>query len=207
MKFARSLLVCLVTANALLAQQATPVNQTLAAPPQGYQQIIDYNGTNNVTYVGLAASDQTDRNVINYKLPAVSSATNANPVVFTVTAHGFDYQSGATVLPSVCITGGTGNWTAVNGCWVATPTSANAFSVPVDSTAFGAVTGTLVATTRSPRTTTLCWSIQKFVYSASNLLIWSGWAANPTGAGSTNQVAGTTGPQFAWASRTTYAFQ
>jgi hypothetical protein len=49
------------------------------------------------------------------------------------------------------------------------------FSVPVDSTAFGAVTGTLTYVTRAPRTTSPVWSVQKFVVDGSSNLIWSGW--------------------------------
>lgn len=72
----------------------------------------------------------------------ISAATNANPVVFTSNSHGLSTGDGIT------ISGGTGNWTAVNGSWTITVTGANTFSIPVDSTAFGAVTGTLVYPSR-----------------------------------------------------------
>jgi hypothetical protein len=100
-----------------------------------------------------------------------SAASNANPVSFTATAHGFDTNS----LPLVTISGGTGNWAAVNGTWTATITGANTFTIPVNSTTFGAVSGTLLVTTYAPLTNVAVWSVKKFVYDGSNNLIWSGW--------------------------------
>lgn len=71
--------------------------------------------------------------------PALSSATNANPVVLTfAAAHGV--ANGGKVL----ISGGTGSWAAVNGTWTATVSSATILSIPVNSSGFGAVTGVIV---------------------------------------------------------------
>lgn len=67
---------------------------------------------------------------------AIASATNATPVVFTRAAHGL--TTGALVY----ITGFTGNWTPANATFAVTVLSANTFSVVLDSTGFGAVTGT-----------------------------------------------------------------
>ncbi len=69
----------------------------------------------------------------------ITAATNANPVVFTKTAHGL------TTGTVITLFGGTGAWSAVNGSFVITSTGANTFSIPVDSTAFGALTGTITA--------------------------------------------------------------
>jgi hypothetical protein len=45
----------------------------------------------------------------------------------------------------VSIVGGTGAWAAVNGAFIVTVISATTFSIPVNSTAFGALAGTVVA--------------------------------------------------------------
>lgn len=79
---------------------------------------------------------------MNLSTITISAATNANPVVFTANAHGLSTGDGIT------ISGGTGNWAAVNGSWTITVTGANTFSIPVDSTTFGAITGTLVYPSR-----------------------------------------------------------
>ena len=69
---------------------------------------------------------------------SISAATNASPVVLTSTGHGLN--TGA----SVTISGATGSWTPINGTSTITKIDANSFSIPVDSTAFGALTGTVV---------------------------------------------------------------
>lgn len=72
---------------------------------------------------------------------AVTAATNANPVVITTgIAHYF------TSGQQVSITGGTGTWVAINGTFTITVISPTTFSIPVDSTAFGALAGTVIAT-------------------------------------------------------------
>lgn len=72
---------------------------------------------------------------------SIASATNANPVVFTTgTSH---------LLVSgqrITISGATGTWVLVNSSFVVTVLSATTFSIPVDSTGFGALTGTLIVT-------------------------------------------------------------
>lgn len=194
-----ALSVCL--ALTALAQQAPSVNQIAGSPPYGVQTIADYAGGSNLVYVGVALSDQARDNAV-----TVSAASNANPVSLTATAHGFNYQALATTTPVVCISGATLNWTSINGCFVATPTSANAFTIAVDSTTFGALTGTLVVTTRAPQTTKPVWSIFKNVYDAGGKWIWTGWAALPGGAGSANPTTGTTAYSFIWDNRASLGF-
>lgn len=168
---------------------------------QGYSLNPVYSGSD-LTYLCKARSAQPISTI------TVSAASNANPVSFTATAHGLDYQSGATITPLISIQGATGNWTPINGVFVATPTSANTFTIAVDSTAFGALTGTLTVTTRAPKTTSLIWSIWHGVYS-SGMLLWSGWASGPSVAGATTDKLGGGSPAmaFACASRTTYGYQ
>ena len=165
-----ALLVC-----ALMAQSDSPVATISGGNANvGYQNIYVYVGSN-LTYQCRAASRQAVQT-----LPTISAATNANPVVLTITGHKLDYQSLTTSTPVITISGGTGSWSGINGTFVFTPTGANTGTIPVDSTAFGALAGTFVVTTRAPRTTLPKWSISHFAYDASNNLIWSGWATDPT---------------------------
>lgn len=66
-----------------------------------------------------------------------SSISNAAAAVFTKAGHGL--TTGRTIE----ISGGTSAWVPINGTRVVTVIDANNFSVPVDSTAFGAVSGTV----------------------------------------------------------------
>lgn len=193
----------LLAASVFAQRNATPVNQVAGPPPYAIQCIYDYAGGTVLAYIGCASSVQTRPTTI-----TVSAATNASPVSFTATAHGFDFQgSTATTSPSVCISGATGGWVGINGCWVATITGANTLTIPVDSTAFGAFAGqTITFTTLAPLTSQAVWSVQKIVYDATNRPIWSGFASLPGGAGSTTQVSGSTAMQFIWANRTSLAY-
>jgi hypothetical protein len=157
----------------------------IACQAQSAVQTLLYYSGSNLQYQCTAKSTQPKTATI-----TVSAASNANPVSFTATAHNLFYTATSTVLPIVNITGGTGNWAAVNGNWVATPTSANAFTIPVDSTAFGALTGTLVVTTLSPRLTDAVWKVETFQYDGSNNLLFHGVAVAAAGAG----TAPVTGP-------------
>lgn len=70
---------------------------------------------------------------------SISSATNANPVVFTTATNHY-----LTTGQRITISGATGSWVPVNGSFLVTIASATTFSIPVDSTGFGALTGTLI---------------------------------------------------------------
>ncbi len=192
--------ITLLLASLAWAQDQS-VNISQAPPQLGYERILVYSGSN-LTYMCLARSDQRNARTV-----TVSAASNANPVSFTATAHGFDYQAGATATPVVKITGATLTWAPINGVWIATPTSANAFTIPVDSTTFGALTGTLVVSTLAPKTTDPVWAIQKLVYDGSNNLIWVGWGTKVPGAGNAPLVAGSSSSNLACASRSTYSYQ
>jgi hypothetical protein len=74
----------------------------------------------------------TGESVIGSGKQNVLGATNASPVVFHVPNHVYPAGSSATIR------GGAGNWAAVNGSHVVTVVDADHFSIPVDSTAFGA---------------------------------------------------------------------
>lgn len=69
-------------------------------------------------------------------IPLLTAATNASPVVFTSASHTLatgDY---------IDIRGGTSSWAGVNGYLHAvTKVDANSFSIPINSTGFGAFSG------------------------------------------------------------------
>lgn len=72
---------------------------------------------------------------------AITTATNANPAVLTAAGHGFAVGD----LIVLKIAGFAGNWTPLNGNTMSvTPIDANTFSAAVDSTAFGAMSGSPV---------------------------------------------------------------
>lgn len=100
-----------------------------------------------------------------------SAISNANPAVITVTGHGFDADSS----PTITLAGGTGSWTAVNGTFTATYVGANTFSIPVNSTAFGAVAGTITIAATASRTNEKVWLIKRTI-SVSDALKSVMWA-------------------------------
>lgn len=155
-------------------------------PPNiGVQRLLAYTGTN-LDYQCIARSVDSNRA---RSSTAIASATNANPVVFTVSGgHGFD----ATMRPKVVISGGTGSWTAVNLTATATVLSSTTFSIAVNSTAFGAVAGSLVFTTTAPRTNAAEWSVQRFFYDAAGNLTSVAWDNGSPTAYSSNCASSTT---------------
>jgi hypothetical protein len=152
-----------------LAQQTVKIDPTI---PAGYEQVITYSGSN-VVATCLAQSTLAKRT---QRVISISAATNANPVVFTSTGHGFPLSA----RPLVTISGGTGNWTAINGPFTATIVDANTFSILVNSTSLGALAGTITFTTTAPRITIAEWQVQVIAYSGSNP-IWTGWMGGDAG--------------------------
>lgn len=201
------LLAAFLIACAAFAQQAVRISP---APPDTSYSIINYYSSTNLTYICKAPGNINP--VLSSQVITTTAASNANPVSFTATAHGLgDYATygaaGAMPTPVVIISGATGNWTPINGVWLATVTSADAFTIPVNSTTFGALTGTLVVSTTSPRWNKAVWSIQKYVYDASNNLAGIYGAVNPGGAGSTTPVGASTAFAFTCSTRTSLAYQ
>lgn len=68
---------------------------------------------------------------------AVTAATNATAAVLTSTGHSLPVGTGVTLTFS----GFTGSWTSLNGGHAITVIDANTFSVAINSSAFGALTG------------------------------------------------------------------
>jgi hypothetical protein len=74
----------------------------------------------------------------------ITAATNGNPTVFTTaSAHGL--STGTYIAP---VWGGTGNWAALNqaNAYKITVVNATHFSVAIDSTSFGPLTGKMTVT-------------------------------------------------------------
>lgn len=162
-------LLFIVMASVACAQDAQNVTVTQEPPRVAYQTINGYSGTK-LVYSCTARSTVTTgpRSLLSV---SISAASNASPVSLTSTGHGFDTSS----LPKVTISGGTGNWTAINGTFTATVTGANTFTIPVDSTTFGALAGTITFTTTAPRTGVAEWSVLKLAYDGSGNLIGTYW--------------------------------
>jgi phage-related protein len=82
-----------------------------------------------------------------YSGTAISAATNATAAILTTTGLGAVGPVGTTF--SAVISGFTGNWAAANGAQtvtLVTEASPATFSIPVDSTDFGAMTGSPILT-------------------------------------------------------------
>lgn len=170
------IILLLLAALAVQAQNDVIISQK--NPSAGYQIIIGYSGSDQ-SYICKASSIQPVSPSI-----AIASATAANPIVFTVSGgHGF-YVS-AKNLPTVVISGGTGNWTAVNGTFTATIINSTTFSIATNGAAFGAVTGSLVFVTRAPRTTSPVWSVMSLGVDGSSNTDWIGWSAGTSAANQT----------------------
>ena len=126
------------------------IDNTTDSAFQGYGTIIRHNQFDNIrkaaifngaangiafveNTVSLTCGDSTTK--------AITAATNANPTVLTAASHGFSTNDKIRLN----ISGATGNWTPINGATVTiTVIDANRFSVPVDATSFGALTGSPV---------------------------------------------------------------
>lgn len=149
-------ILILFAALAVYGQPETRLSQKNA--DQGYQFKIWNDGTNPTT-VCKALSLQPTSNPI-----SIASATNAATVVFTVSGgHGLNTDA----RPLITISGGAGQWVVANATWTATPINSTTFSVPLDSTLIGALTGTVVFTTRAPLLTMPVWSVAKYTWSGS----------------------------------------
>ena len=95
-----------------------------------------------VAFNGITISSNVIGNRSGSNLTAsITAATNANPAVLT-TASSFGLPVGSTF--KVSLSGFTGTWTSLNANFTATLVSGTTFSVPVNSTTFGALTGSPV---------------------------------------------------------------
>jgi phage-related protein len=77
-----------------------------------------------------------------YQPQSINAVTNASPAVLTIPGIGATSTVGTQL--SGTLSGFTGSWAAANGAMTLTVVSANTVSIPVDSTSFGALSGTPV---------------------------------------------------------------
>jgi hypothetical protein len=187
----KKLIAALLSVFVLGAQEGSTVNITDGPKNQGYQKAMFYSGAN-LEYVCSARSNSRQTT------GSISAATNANPVELTSTSHQFYTYS----KPTITISGGTGAWAAINGRWTITVTGANTFTIGVDSTAFGALAGTIVFTTLAPRLDRGIWAIQKFTYDGSSNLTGAFWAGDPAAASGASSAE-----TKACSARTTLSYQ
>jgi hypothetical protein len=129
----------------------TPVIVSDGPPVEFYTKYVFVSGT--ATYVCNAKHYNTETSV------TFSAISNAASAVITATGHGFHLDSS----PTVTFAGGTGNWAALNGTRKITVIDDNSFSVAVNSSAFGAVAGTITIKTNAPRLTSGIWVVTKSV--------------------------------------------
>jgi hypothetical protein len=164
MKLYVSLLILVCLSAALFAQEGTRVVNTDGPPFDRYTKI--YSTVGNTLYVCWAKATAPVTSV------AFTSISAANPAVFASSGHGFDLNTN----PTVTISGGTGSWAAINGTRSVTVIDANSFSIAVDTTGFGAVTGTVVVTTGAPRLQNKIWQVRKIVSDVSGNPVADMWA-------------------------------
>jgi len=163
------LLTCCVTGFAQPSPSA--VNQA-DGPPSGpsIQTVFVYSGSNVIATCWSPSSPTT-------LLPrtatvAISAVSKASAAVVTSTGHGFTLLT----RPQVTISGATGTgWSAINATHVATVIDANTFSIPIASTGFGTLAGTVVFTTPAPRQTVAEWSVQILLSGASPPVTGKAW--------------------------------
>lgn len=151
----------------LFSQSPNPTGQAVAVneAPLAELWTVPIYVSGNDTYLCYAKQVSNQSTIIQ------SAISNASSAVITATGHGIHSKQS----PLVTISGGTGNWAALNGTWKATYVDANSFSVAVNSTSFGAVTGTVVITTRAPLLTSPIWGVYKSSTDGTNpvMNIWA----------------------------------
>ncbi len=208
---AAALFALLPLAQPLLAQATPPnyspqgtVTRESTAPGAPAITVIPKADSATVTYYCYAPS-QRPQQVGRLSL-TVSTISNANPGVATITSHGFNQY--ATI--SVLITGATGNWAPINGIRILTYVNANTLSIGVDTSGFGAWGAqSITVTTLAVRETDTLFSIQKVITdSGTGATLYSGWANNEAQAVNDNGKlkGGTADFAYACASRASYGY-
>jgi hypothetical protein len=111
----------------------------------------------------------------------INGIANGNPTVITSNGHGLDTSlalnnSPPTARPSISIVGATGAWLTLDATWTASVLTPNTFSIPLDSTGFGAYTQTgPYFTTTAPRAGQAEWAVQRLFYDASGNAVAKLW--------------------------------
>jgi len=192
----KTILAVLLLCGSAFAQQEVKISQ--APENAAFTQIFHFTGTN-LDYICTAQALQQPSQI------TITTASNANPVSFTATAHGIYYSaSGVVAKPVIFISGASGGWASINGTFIATPTGANSFTIPIDSTAFGAWGAqSVVVTTKAALTTKAVWAVQSLVPDASGNTVFMAYRSDSTtttlgtlGSGSTARTTCTAPSSF-----------
>lgn len=118
---------------------------------------------------------------------SISTATAGNPTVLTVTTHRFPagtilYPEGGSAADrsgGVTVSGFTGAWAAINGEHLGTVVDSTHISIPVDSTAFGAVTGSAMTWLPVVKGANNQWHVGKVTNIAGTTVTYSWWGHQP----------------------------
>lgn len=155
----------------LMAQAIPEIVLSQGAPNTAWQHVYGYDGSNNVTYICTSRAQLTTGTRAQISV-SITAATNATPVVFTSVGHGFDVHS----RPKITMAGFSGSWTTANNTFTATIIDADTFSVVLNSTGFGAMTGSPAFRTTAPRTVVAEWAVKVVAYTTT-FPVWDGWLA------------------------------
>lgn len=195
-----ALILLLLSCGVAAAQQGQNVSIYQGVNPNPVTIFIDP-ASAQLKYICTAAS------FVATSTSSVSSATAANPAVFTVSAdHGF-YVTDWPTRPRVKMTGATGNWaglSAPQADWILVPLSTTTFTlkttagVDFDGTGFGALTGTVVMSSNAPRMTAPVWAIRKITYDATPEFKSQVMAYSATGGFAGNVCANRTSTALEW---------
>lgn len=174
------LVLLLMAVRIALPQSGAEVNIYTGPPQTPLQTLFFYSGSN-LAYICYSKSLTTTTTL------TIASATAASPGVFTSTAHGFYTTSGSS-RPRVTISGATLLWASLNSDWLLTPVDADTFTLAnpttgtnLNSTGFGALTGTVILSTQAPRTSQYQWAIRRLLYDGSSNLISTQWSFGDAG--------------------------
>jgi hypothetical protein len=169
-------LLALMLACALSAQQVVQ----LADTPAVKDQHTKYSFTSgNAQYYCFA---HTPASITSLSITSVSNAASA---VVTYSGHGFNPLSN----PTVTFSGATGSWSTLNSSFVATVIDANTFSIPLNTSSFGALAGTVVLKTAAPLLTQPIWLVLKNINDTATSTTATMWANDGYNNACTNRAS------------------
>lgn len=123
------------------------------APPKDFYSRFYYVSSGD-TYTCIASAIQATQ----YTMTLTSTVGGATTSLVFSAGHGFH----ADASPKLTVSGGTGSWTGLTGVHKATYVNATTLTVPVDSSGFGAVAGTIVVKSSAPRLTQPVWAVSRY---------------------------------------------
>lgn len=137
------------------------VDTVVSDAPSRVQFTLALYTSGGTDYICYALKDQSTPTTL-----TITAVSNASAGVVSAASHGMHAESS----PKVTITGGTGNWTVINSTWQVTYLTADTFSIPLDTTSLGPLTGTLVVKTTAPLLNKPMWLVRK---ATANTLFYS----------------------------------